>query len=83
MFPEREGEQNTKRELCHEERGGWEMIRALLTIDDIPSGNTCAIVDYLNEAGDSGRHVRGGRKGGKEPGTCGICGSAWNDRRKP
>ena len=28
------------------------MIRALLTIDNIPSDNTCAIVDYLNEAGD-------------------------------
>lgn len=27
------------------------MIQALLTIDDIPSGNTCAIVDYLNDAG--------------------------------
>ena len=27
------------------------MIQALLTIDDIPSGNTRAIVDYLNEAG--------------------------------
>ena len=27
------------------------MIQALLTIDDIPSDNTCAIVDYLNGAG--------------------------------
>ena len=27
------------------------MIQALLTIDDIPSDNTCAIVDYLNKAG--------------------------------
>ena len=27
------------------------MIQALLTVDDIPSGNTASLVDYLNEAG--------------------------------
>ncbi len=67
MFPEREGEQNTKRERCREERGEWEMIRALLTIDDIPSGNTCAIVDYLNEAGIQAVMFAEGEKAEKNP----------------
>ena len=30
-------------------KGGIKMIRALLTIDDVSSKNTPAIVDYLNE----------------------------------
>lgn len=31
--------------------GGGIMIKAVLTIDDIASGNTPAIADYLNEKG--------------------------------
>lgn len=43
------------------------MIRALLTIDDIPSDNTCAIVDYLNEAGIQAVMFVVGEKAEKNP----------------
>ena len=43
------------------------MIRALLTIDDIPSDNTCAIVDYLNEAGIQAVMLVVGEKAEKNP----------------
>ena len=43
------------------------MIQALLTIDDIPSGNTCAIVDYLNEAGIQAIMFAEGEKAEKNP----------------
>ncbi len=43
------------------------MIRALLTIDDIPSNNTHAIVDYLNENGIQAIMFAVGRKAEKDP----------------
>ena len=43
------------------------MIRALLTIDDIPSNNTYAIVDYLNEAGIQAVMFAIGGKAEKNP----------------
>ena len=43
------------------------MIRALLTIDDIPSDNTCTIVDYLNEAGIQAIMFAVGEKAEKNP----------------
>ena len=43
------------------------MIRALLTIDDIPSNNTYAIVDYLNEAGIQAVMFAVGGKAEKKP----------------
>lgn len=43
------------------------MIQALLTIDDIPSGNTCAIVDYLNETGIQAIMFAEGEKAEKNP----------------
>ncbi len=43
------------------------MIQALLTIDDIPSGNTRAIVDYLNEAGIQAIMFAVGEKAEKNP----------------
>ena len=43
------------------------MIQALLTIDDIPSVNTCAIVDYLNEAGIQAIMFAEGEKAEKNP----------------
>jgi len=43
------------------------MIRVLLTIDDIPSDNTCAIVDYLNEAGIQSIMFAEGEKAEKNP----------------
>ncbi len=43
------------------------MIQALLTIDDIPSNNTRAIVDYLNEAGIRAIMFAVGHKADKDP----------------
>ena len=43
------------------------MIQALLTMDDIPSDNTCAIVDYLNEAGIPAVMFAVGEKAEKNP----------------
>ncbi len=43
------------------------MIQALLTMDDIPSGNTRAIVDYLNEAGIPAIMFAVGEKAEKNP----------------
>ena len=43
------------------------MIQALLTIDDIPSDNTCAIVDYLNGAGIQAIMFAEGEKAEKNP----------------
>ena len=43
------------------------MIQALLTIDDIPSGNTRAIVDYLNETGIRAVMFAVGEKAEKDP----------------
>ena len=43
------------------------MIQALLTIDDIPSNNTRAIVDYLNAAGIQAVMFAVGKKAEKDP----------------
>ena len=43
------------------------MIQALLTIDDIPSANTCSIVDYLNETGIQAVMFAVGGKAEKNP----------------
>ena len=43
------------------------MIQALLTIDDIPSNNICAIVDYLNENGIQAILFAVGEKAEKKP----------------
>ncbi len=43
------------------------MIRALLTIDDVPSCNTRAIVDHLNSAGIRAILFAVGRKAEKDP----------------
>ena len=43
------------------------MIQALLTIDDIPSGNICAIVDCLNEARIQAIMFAEGEKAEKNP----------------
>ena len=58
------------------------MKKAILTIDDVPSNNTKAIVDYLNEKDITVVMFAVGELLEKKAGECHLCASARHDPGK-